>query len=285
LITGGGGYLGSKLAEVLTISKVKIYLLDIKFNALAEKLNTEFDHLIKVYCDIANKYEIEEAVTYLKPDLIFHFAALLNRKRDFSDYEQLYKVNVEGTLNLLEVLRRVHYAGFYYASSSEVYGNKNPSPFREDQIPSPASPYSLTKLMAELLISTHSQINSKPFTILRLFNFYGPNMPPSFFLSQLENSLNNNIPFEMTIGDQKRDFSHIDDMIALILNVVKNPESNLQIINICSGKATSIKDLAIQTATQYAKLNLLRIGALPYRENEIWEMVGDNNKMQQLINH
>jgi len=283
LITGGGGYLGSKLAEILATTHAEIHLLDVKFNEIAVKLNTEYTHLSNIVCDLTNKEEIENAINFSQPDLVFHFAALLDRVRDFSNYDQLYKVNVEGTLNLLEGLKRVNYSGLYYASSSEVYGNKNPSPFREDQNPSPVSPYSLTKLMAENLISTYSLIKDKPYTILRLFNFYGSQMPPTFFLSQLEKSLSKNIPFEMTGGEQKRDFISIEVLIELILKVANKPKSNQEIINICSGQATSIKELALRTASYQDKLHLLRIGALPYRLNEIWEMIGDTNKLSKIL--
>jgi nucleoside-diphosphate-sugar epimerase len=284
LITGGGGYLGSKLAEVLKTTTSEICLLDISFNEIAEHLISEYPKVTKVYCDLTNKAEIEYALSNFHPDLIFHFAALLKRDRDFSHYEQLYKVNVVGSLNLLEVLSSLPYTGFYYASSSEVYGNRNQSPFREDQFPFPASPYSLTKLMAEHLISTYSQINEKPYTIFRLFNFFGPDMPRTFFLSQLEDSLMNNVPFEMTGGEQKRDFIYIDNLIGLMLKVASESKSNQEIINICSGEATSIKELALKTASQYDKLHMLRIGTLPYRSNEIWEMVGDNRKIYHILN-
>ncbi|MBM3418070.1 MAG: NAD(P)-dependent oxidoreductase [Bacteroidetes bacterium] len=285
LITGGGGYLGSKLAEVLTTTTSEIYLLDVSFNEIAARVISESPKVTKVCCDLTNKPEIEDALSNFYPDLIFHFAALLNRDRDFSHYEQLYKVNVVGTLNILEVLSSLPYTGFYYASSSEVYGNRNQSPFREDQFPFPASPYSLTKLMAEHLIASYSQINEKPYTILRLFNFYGPDMPPTFFLSQLEDSLKKNIPCEMTGGEQKRDYIHINELIELMLKVSSKPESNHEIVNICSGEATSIKELAMKIAKQHAKPHLLRIGALPYRANEIWEMVGDNRKILSYINN
>jgi nucleoside-diphosphate-sugar epimerase len=285
LITGGGGYLGSKLAEVLTTTTSEIYLLDVSFNGVAKKLISESPKVTKVCCDLTKKPQIEDALSNFSPDLIFHFAALLKRERDFSYYDQLYKVNVEGTKNLLEVLSSVPYIGFYYASSSEVYGNRNQSPFKEDQFPFPASPYSLTKLMAEHLIATHSQIVEKPYTVLRFFNFYGRDMPPRFFLSQLEDSLKKNILFEMTGGEQKRDFIHIDDLIELTLKVASESKSNQEIINICSGQATSIKELALKKAGQHQKLHLLRIGALPYRKNEIWEMVGDNRKILSFINN
>lgn len=283
LITGGGGYLGSKLAEVLTTTNSEIYLLDVSFNELAERVISDSPKVTKVCCDLTNKSEIEEALGDFHPDFIFHFAALLKRDRDFSHYEQLYKVNVIGSLNLLEVISRLPYIGFYYASSSEVYGNRNKSPFREDQFPFPASPYSLTKLMAEHLISTYSQIKEKPYTLFRLFNFFGPDMPRTFFLSQLEDSLMNNEPFEMTGGEQKRDFIHINELIEIMLKVVCKSESNREIINICRGEATSMKSLAMKIANQLDKTHLLRIGALPYRHNEVWEMVGDNKLMNKLI--
>ena len=285
LITGGGGYLGSKLAEVLTTTTSEIYLLDVSFNEIAARVISESPKVTKVCCDLTNKPEIEDALSNFYPDFIFHFAALLKRDRDFSHHKQLYNVNVVGTLNLLEVLSSLPYTGFYYASSSEVYGNRTQTPFREDQFPFPASPYSLTKLMAEHLIATYSQIYDKPYTILRLFNFYGPDMPPTFFLSQLEDSLKKNIPFEMTGGEQKRDYIHINELIELMLKVASESKSNKEIINICSGQATSIKELALKIANEHHKLNLLRIGALPYRANEIWEMVGDNSKILSYINN
>ena len=284
LITGGGGYLGSKLAEVLTMTTSEICLLDVSFNEIAARLISEYPKVIKVCCDLTNKIEIVNALSNFHPDLIFHFAALLKRDRDFSHYDQLYKVNVAGTINLLEVLSSLPYTGFFYASSSEVYGNRNQSPFREDQFPFPASPYSLTKLMAEHLIATYSQICEKPYTILRFFNFYGPDMPPTFFLSQLEDSLMKKIPFEMTGGEQKRDYIHINELIELMLKIVSNSKCNHEIINICRGEATAIKELAIKIANQHDKLHLLRIGALPYRHNEVWEMIGDNKLLQDLIN-
>jgi nucleoside-diphosphate-sugar epimerase len=284
LITGGGGYLGSKLAEVLTTSTSEIYLLDVRFNEISTKLISESPKVTKVCCDLTDKLQIEDALSDFSPDLIFHFAALLNRERNFSYYEQLYKVNLEGTKNLLEVLSSAPYLGFYYASSSEVYGNRNQSPFKEEQFPFPTSPYSLTKLMAEHLIATYSQIVKRPYTILRIFNFYGPDMPPTFFLSQLEESLKKNVPFEMTGGEQKRDFIYIDDLVELILRVANESKSNQEIINICSGQSTSIKEIASKIAIQNQKLHLLRMGALPYRVNEIWEMVGDNRKILLYIN-
>jgi nucleoside-diphosphate-sugar epimerase len=281
LITGGGGYLGSKLAETLLQYDVELFLLDISFNALSEKLIASNSNIRKYNVDIKNKYGLVKACEEAEPDLIFHFCALLDRDRDFKFYDKLYEVNVRGTLNLLESLRFIDYKGLYFASSSEVYGNGSPDPFHEDQLPFPPSPYSLTKLIAENLIHTYSKIYQKPYTILRIFNFFGPGMPENFFLSKLIATLKRDEYFEMTGGEQIRDFLHISELIDAIIAISVSGKSSGETINICSGKAVILKELAMKIACKLKKDHLLKIGVLPYRDNEIWRMVGDNKKLEE----
>jgi len=285
LITGGGGYLGSKLAERLVSSNAYIYLFDINFNAISKELSEKNKNIQLISIDITQEENIGKASFEANPDYIFHFAALLDRDRDFSVYPALYNVNVKGTLNLLESLRNISYKGFYFASSSEVYGTNNPVPFNEKQIPAPASPYSLSKVMAEQLIKTYSEIHQKPFTILRIFNFYGSGMPESFFLSELLATLKANRCFEMTGGEQIRDFIFIDDLIDAVIEINLSLQSNGETINICNGEGTKLKEIASEIMEQMGKINLLKIGALPYRPNEVWKMFGNREKLNKIIKH
>lgn len=283
LITGGGGYLGSKVAERLLDYNCSIYLLDINFNKISKLLFSKNRNIFKLPSDLNNFEKLKSDLQNIKPNLVFHFAALLKRERDFSLYDNLYQINVKGTLNLLESIKDIDYDGFYYSSSSEVYGSQNKSPFNEKQISLPTSPYSLTKLMAENLIQTFSNIYNKPYTIFRIFNFYGPDMPKNFFISQLESSLKKNEEFKMTAGDQIRDFLHIDEVCHYILSLTCKPQIRGGIINICSGKGIKLKSLAVEIALKMQKTDLLKIGALEYRKNEIWEMIGDNTKLKNLL--
>ncbi len=275
LITGGGGYLGSKLAEKLVNYSSNIFLLDISFNNLSQQLECIYDNCKLYECDITNYQHLLKICNEIKPHIIYHFAALLERSRDFTFYKSLYKVNVEGTFNLLEALSGIDYLKFMFSSSSEVYGTSNEVPFSEDQIPYPASPYSLTKLMAEELIKTYSSIKKKPYTIMRLFNFYGEDMPENFFYSQLINALKNNKEFKMTGGEQIRDFLPIEKVIEYIIKLSETDKSNQIVINICSGIGLKLKDFAEEIAQKMKKEHLLKIGFLQYRENEVWDMVGD----------
>jgi len=284
LITGGGGYLGSKLAEKLVHYNSNIFLLDIKFNAISKQLDHQYNNLHLYECDITNYEQLSKICNDINPLIIYHFAALLERNRDFSIFKRLYKVNVEGTLNLLESLSNINYTKFLYASSSEVYGTTNKIPFSEDQIPLAASPYSLTKLMAEELIKTYSNIKNKPYTIMRLFNFYGDDMPEDFFYSQLINALKRNEEFNMTGGEQIRDFLPIEQVLEYIIKVSDTNKSDQILVNVCSGTGIKLKDFAREIAKKINKEHLLKIGALKYRENEVWNMVGNNNLLSDIIN-
>lgn len=282
LITGGGGYLGSKLAERLVHQIADIYLLDIQFNETSKRLITDYINIHKVELSLANKEALKQFCLNVKPEYIFHFGALLTRKRDFGLFEQLYDVNVSGTYNLLEALMGNNYKNFVFSSSSEVYGTKNKSPFHEEQIPLPVSPYSLSKLMAEDLIKTYSELHDKPYTILRIFNFFGEDMPESFFLNQLISTLKKDEIFEMTGGEQKRDFLYIEDVLTAMITLCNSEISKGETINICSGKGVILKILAQEIAVKLKKEHLLKIGALPYRDNEVWEMIGNNEKLKSL---
>jgi len=233
---------------------------------------------------ITNYEQLSKICNDINPFIIYHFAALLERNRDFSIFKRLYKVNVEGTLNLLESLSNINYTKFIYASSSEVYGTTNKIPFSEDQIPFAASPYSLTKLMAEELIKTYSNIKNKPYTIMRLFNFYGDDMPENFFYSQLINALKRNEEFNMTGGEQIRDFLPIEQVLEYIIKISDTNKSDQILVNVCSGTGIKLKDFAREIAKKMNKEHLLKIGALKYRENEVWNMVGNNNLLSDIIN-
>lgn len=283
LITGGGGYLGSKLAEKLVNYNPDIFLLDINFNTLSKQLCDKYKNVHIYECDITDKEQLSNTCNDIKPLIIYHFAALLERNRDFSYFKKLYKVNVEGTLYLLEALSSTDYLKFMFSSSSEVYGNINKVPFSENQIPLPASPYSLTKLMAEELIKTYSNIKKKPYTIMRLFNFYGEDMPENFFYSQLMNALKNNKEFKMTGGEQIRDFLPVEQVLDYIIKLTETNKNNYEIVNICSGTGIQLKEFALKTAKTIEKEHLLKIGSIEYRDNEVWVMVGNNNLLSGII--
>jgi nucleoside-diphosphate-sugar epimerase len=247
LVTGGNGHLGRNLIEKLVAKKAIVFCLDIQ------------------------------------PSIIYHLAASLDRTRDFEYAEKIFKINLNGTINLLNALKKIEYENFIFTSTSEVYGGKSiKPPFKEDDKFVPASPYSLSKYCAETTIKTFSEMYWKNYTILRLFNFFGDGMPNNFFIPQLIDKLRRDEDFNMTKGGQIRDFLHIDDVLQATLLAT---ESNAyqEIFNVCSGEGVSIKELALKIKGKLKSVSKINFGAIPYRKNEVWEMIGSNDKITKML--
>jgi UDP-glucose 4-epimerase len=279
LITGGGGYLGAKLAGTLLSASRDIYLMDIGFNAIAEGLFSRHPNCHKVEMDLRDAEALSEACLRIRPDYVFHFAARIDRSRDFGIYEAMYEANVQATLHLLRALREVDYKSFIYSGTSEVYGTRNPLPFHEAMLPQAVSPYSLTKQMAENLIRGWSGLYEKPWTIFRIFNFYGPEMPPSTFIPQLLKAIGQGEDFEMTAGAQARDYLHIDDLLYYLRESSFRNLFPGEIVNLCSGRAVTMREIA-DTILKITGTDITIKKTLPYRANEIWEIRGDNTRLR-----
>ena len=272
LVTGGTGYLGSFLVKTLQEKGADVYIISME--AEANKHN--------FLVDITNFDELITVVQQINPDIVYHLAANISRDRDFSIFENMLKVNVTGTFNLLKSLEQTTCNQFIFTSTSEIYGN-NVSPFHEDLLPKPVSPYSLTKVMAENLIRTFSQQYNRNYTILRLFNFYGKNMSESFFISQMINDLRRGVDFLMTKGEQTRDFLFVEDVVNALILAAEKPAACNETINICSGIGSPLASLAAVINKKQGGTAKIKVGALPYRKNEVWEMIGTTTKAKEKL--
>lgn len=277
LITGGGGYIGSRLMYSLANLRVKIFAIDIMFNPQLHEFAKKQKNIELIECNLRDSESLNKICLRIKPDYIYHFAAMLTRDRDFRIFPEIYAINVQATLNLLNAIREINYKNFFFSSTGEVYGAKNLPPFTEDMLPAPVSPYSLTKLMSENLIRTYSEIYEKPFLILRIFNFFGSNIPRATIFGQLLDSLHQKLVFTMTKGEQKRDYLHIDELLEQIL-FLSNKNITNEIFNICSGIPTTIAEF-VELFKIACGEDFVYQKTLQYRANEIWSLYGDNSKL------
>lgn len=270
LVVGGNGYLGSFLVKALKNENAQVFVVSNN----CDETDTSF------ITDITNFDETYKIIQKIQPDVVYHLAANISRNRDFSIYESMAAVNIQGTLNVLKSLENLD-AHFIFTSTSEVYGN-NSSPFHEEQIPKPVSPYSLTKISAELSIQTYCNQYQKKFTNLRVFNFYGEHMPESFFIPQMINSLKRGEDFNMTKGEQVRDFLYVGDVVEALILTAKTTDSYGETMNVCSGEGTELSQLAKAVNKTMSTEAKIVLGAIPYRDSEVWEMIGDQTKIKKI---
>src|SRR3989304_904664 len=192
LITGGAGFIGSHVVEKLLGQDKKVVCLDnfdpfydpsIKRANLAHAVKNKNFHLVED--DILNRAVLDKLFREHRIETVFHCAARAGVRPSIQDPFSYQKVNVEGTLNLLEAARTYRLRNFVFASSSSVYGAGSRLPFTEkDPADPPLSPYAATKRAGELLCHTYHHLYGLPVTRLRFFTVYGPRQRPEMAIHQ-----------------------------------------------------------------------------------------------------
>ena len=233
LVTGGAGLVGSNLARRLLKGGHSVRILD-HLSSGKERNIPVGARLIKG--DILDKNSVKGAVEGI--DVIFHLAAIASVPRSIEDPEKTFKVNVEGTKNILNAKNDEQ--RFVYTSSAAVYGNPRKLPISEGHALSPISPYGESKVKAEEICKEYENI-----VIVRPFNIYGPGQD-SLYDSAIPKFIalaSNNQPLIVTgDGNNTRDYVHVYDVCnALIMLAEKEVQD---IYNIGTGKATKDIELA-----------------------------------------
>lgn len=247
LVTGGAGFIGSHLVDVLLKSEYEVVLLDNFSNGRMENLSSHLNEkkLKIINVDITNYNEIGK---YFKDvSKVFHLAALADIVPSIKSPLKYHRSNVDGTINVLEAARKNDVKKFIYTASSSCYGIPDKYPTKETSPIKPEYPYALTKYIGEQYALHWNQIYNLPVISLRLFNVYGPRARTSgtygavfgVFLAQ---KLNNK-PFTVVgDGNQTRDFTFVSDIVDGFIKAAKSNIDN-EIINLGSGNTYSINKL------------------------------------------
>ncbi len=238
LITGGAGFIGSHLAQKLLQEGHEVHILDKKAPTLA---------VSSTQGDITDEATVRAAAR--GRDAIIHLAAVVSVEQLNKDPALAREINVNGSANVITAARE-NGAKLIAASSAAVYGLNPPIPTREDAPVTPASPYAESKAAMEELISAAGI----PHCILRFFNVYGPGQDPlSQYAAVIPTFITHALAGEtLTIqgdGEQRRDFIYVDDVTQACTRALTRGSG---IINIGTGRSTSIKELAeeIRTLTE-----------------------------------
>jgi len=226
LITGGSGFIGSHLADLLVKSGYEVIVVDNLSNGRLSNIQ----HLLNM--DFFMFYELDITnLDAIKPifkgvDWVFHLAGMADIVPSIENPKEYYDCNVTGTFNVLESSRAAKVKKIVYAASSSSYGVPDSYPTAETADIRPQYPYALTKYMGEELVMHWSQTYNIPAIALRLFNVYGPRSRTTgaygavfgVFLSQKIH----NKPFTV-VGDgtQTRDFTYVTDVAKAFLKAAE----------------------------------------------------------------
>lgn len=243
LITGAAGFLGSALANRLARENNLVRGLDDLSTGDPTSLLPEI-HLTRG--DINDRPKLWTLLQDI--DCVYHLAARVSVPESLLYPVEYNKVNVGGTVTLMEAMRDVGVRRVVFISSGAVYGEQAEQPVKEDAPANPRSPYAVSKLSSEYYIRTIGQLWGIETVTLRVFNAYGPgqHLPPvhapviPYFLRQ---ACHNGTIVVHGDGMQTRDYVYLDDVVNAMVAAATAPDINRSIINIGSGTGTSVRDL------------------------------------------
>ncbi len=247
LVTGGAGFIGSHLAAALVARGDRVRVLDNLATGKLENLSELNPASVEFQQgDITVPASVRQACRGVSA--IFHEAAQVSVPQSVKDPFKSYEINVTGTLRMLEGAREAGVKRFVFAASSAAYGNSTELPKVETMLPTPLSPYASGKVACEHLLQVWGNCHGMRTVALRYFNIFGPRQADDspytgviaiFAKALLEGR-------QATIygdGEQTRDFTYIDNVVAANLAAIDRELAPGSLINVGTGQSISVNKL------------------------------------------
>ncbi len=246
IVTGGAGFIGSHMVDLLVKEKFELLVIDNLINGREENINKS-SNVKFLKADISD-YSVSLDEYFEDVDYVFHFAAMADIVPSINNPLLYHKANVDGTINILEAAKKSkNLKKFVYAASSSCYGIPDNYPTLETSSIKPEYPYAHTKRIGEEYVLHWGQIYKIPVVSMRFFNVYGPRHRTSgtygavfgVFLAQL---LNNKPLTIVGDGEQTRDFTFVTDVVDACYIAAKSDITN-EIFNVGSDNTYSVNYL------------------------------------------
>ena len=246
LVTGGAGFIGSHIAAALMASGSRVRVLDDLSTGHRENLEEIGGDLDFIEGSVADEALLKKA--FQGVEVIFHEAAIPSVPRSVESPRQTHVASVDGTFSLLMAARDNRVRRVVYAASSSAYGDQPTLPKSEQMLPDPLSPYAVAKLVGEYYCQVFTRVYSLETVSLRYFNVFGPRQDPgsqysgvvSRFISAL---LSGERPVIFGDGEQSRDFTYIDNVVAANLSAASAKDAAGRVINVANGQRITLNQL------------------------------------------
>ena len=248
IVTGGAGFIGSNLVDRLVNEGHEVIVIDNLSTGKKENLNEEAKFYHKDLTEMRREtdFSVFEGV-----DIVFHLACLARVQLSIENPHLYHDKNVNGLVNVLEGCRKHGVSRLVFSSSSSVYGDAEEVPTSENCKLNPMSPYALHKLIGEQYCKLYSELYGIDTVSLRYFNVYGDRQPTEgaycLVMGIFAGQRLNNQP--MTIrgdGEQRRDFTHVDDVVDANIRCMEyvDVEFKGDVYNIGNGDNRSVNEIA-----------------------------------------
>lgn len=280
IVTGGAGFIGHHLVRRLNSLSYKVLILDNLSSGYQKNIPLS-DNIFFQNIDI--REDLSGIFSDFKPSIVFHLAARPSVPFSVANPILTNDININGTLNLLDMSAKHGVNRFIFSSSSSVYGGNDGSPSQESAEPNPQSPYALQKLVGEQYCKLFLKYGLDTCS-LRYFNVFGERQDPespyaAVIASFLKHLKNNSTPTIYGDGKQTRDFCHVDNVVlANLAAATRSSPINGEVFNIGCGESISINDVA-------SYFNFNKINYEKERPGDVKASLADISKAQALLGY
>jgi nucleoside-diphosphate-sugar epimerase len=287
LLTGAAGFIGSHLLEALVAGGHQVTAL-LHYNATQHVGNlSDVDRAVlsQVRLEFGDVCDPEQMVDLAQgQEIIIHAAALIGIPYSYAAPRSYLRTNAEATMNMLEAARRHGVARLVLVSTSEVYGSAIETPIHESHPLQAQSPYSASKIAAEVLVEAWRRNFAVPAVIIRPFNTYGPR--------QSRRAIIPTIIAQALIGETLRlgalapvrDFSFVTSTASGIMTAALHPDIGPGPYNLCTGMGISIEDLVTVVGRLIGRRLTVAHDQRRLRppEGEVDRLIGDNSAFRNM---
>jgi len=276
LVTGGAGFIGSHLTDTLLKRGDRVRVLDNLSTGKRENLDPR---AVLTVGDIADAETVAQAMDGV--DGCFHLAAVASVELGNRDWLGTHRANLTGAITVFDAARRAQpdrTVPVVYASSAAVYGDNPELPLAETAQTRPMSAYGADKLGCELHGRVAAMVHGVRTVGCRFFNVYGPRQDPGSPYSGVISIFFNRIGSGQGItifgdGGQTRDFIYVADVVDALLRAMGQETPGASVFNVCTGKTTSLLELAAAIGRVFGQTPQIAFGAT--RVGDIRESLGN----------
>jgi NAD dependent epimerase/dehydratase len=288
VVTGAGGFIGSHLAEKLLGLGADVTAI-VHYNALGSHgnlryLSPEAQKSIKIAAGNVEDGDYVSSVLGNK-DVVFHLAALIAIPFSYVAPRSYLRTNVEGTLNVLEAVRRGSTGLAIHTSTSEVYGTAIRDPIDEDHPLQGQSPYSASKIGADKLVESYWRSFGTRVITIRPFNTYGPRQSARAVIPTIISQAFEQPQIQLGALDPQRDLTYVGDTVEGFLAAAERPELAGETINLGTGYTESVGEIVqrIQRLMGTQKPVVEDTRRIRPAKSEVMKLVSDNRKALRLM--
>ena len=300
LVTGCAGFIGSHVCEALLLRGVDVagvddldeyYDVAMKHDNLAQLRAAAASggaRFCFVKADVCDEKAVAAAFSEHAPQAVVHMAALAGVRSSVKHPARYARVNVEGTVTLLEACRKNAVRRFVYASSSSVYGNAEKVPTaEEDRTDRPLSPYAATKKAAELMCRAYCELWGMRAACLRFFTVYGERQRPDLAIHKFARLMLAGMEIPVFgPGDTARDYTYIADAARGVMSALDwtaAPGGAFEVFNLGSGRPVALNDMI--TVLEGALGTVARVARLPLQSTDPRVTFADISKARRVLGY